>query len=160
MVSHENSKITERMHEDTFISPVSALPKELAPVLVCNPRRFVNVVVEGNSGATQTAKTIYTTPSTKDFYLTSLTLSHQSNVTADNVEIVVKGYVNGEQVNLILFRKLTTTVTEGTTSLSLPIPLKLDRGSIISYRNVFTVGASAGSVVVMGYVVDTPNKKL
>lgn len=162
MVEHHNTTITDIAFKVLNSKHGDFLSKEVMPViqptLDINPhhnrfttRSFVSSVITTSANGNG----LFTSETDRDTYVTSIVLNNQSNATADNTSIFVT--VTGEDgtvVTLARLGKLTTTAFDGTIALNLDKPIKMLRGGTISFTNVFTVGASATGITVLGY--ETP----
>lgn len=131
----------------------NAVSPIITPVLELN-KPVNNVMVNQSTSTTGTA-TVYTTPSDKDFYLTYMCLEFQADATADNTSVGMNFTVNGTGVPFINLRKLTTTATTLCVPVTLNPPIKIDRGTNITYSTTFTVGACSRSATIAGYISDT-----
>jgi hypothetical protein len=113
--------------------------------------RFSNVVKATNQTLTGDI-TVYTSPSDKDFYLQSVVLAYTKNAASDNVVVYCDAGVGGTQVVLCRLESQTLTAGSDHLELVLPMPLKLDRSSVIRLRGSFTVGAMTKSIGITGYL--------
>lgn len=160
MATINNSETIKRILNDASIqTAVDDVPNELGktvvPVLISNPAKEENLVWANNISSSSIAgMVIYTTPNNKDFYLTYLNLSNQSDATADNTEIIVRANMGGVLRDLINMSKLTTTAFTDNIISNFTIPIKIDRGSNIVLRNVFTAGTSTSAVCLAGYTME------
>lgn len=155
MVKHYNTSIAEDAARILNSKQGQFLGDDVTgPVAVIPIQRFCNIVRAGSSAATG-AVTVYTTPSDKDFYLVGATLQIQENATSDNTSTSLRCFIDGVLQNLINIRKLTTTATTDSEVLMLPIPIKVDRNTVISISNSFTVGSATKAASIIGYTVET-----
>jgi len=111
-----------------------------------------------NSGA----GTVYTTPTDRDFYLTSATLSVSSDVSADTVLYTLDCIPYGSTVvnNLLEVNKQTlTAVSNLITYHDYTFPIRLTRGTAIRIATTKTVGTTVynGSIVGFTYQQDITN---
>lgn len=157
MVEHQNREITNRISQDIKEANLDVIPKNIGasiqPVLISNPEKVLNVVeFKGSSGA------IYTAPSDKDLYLTNVWVSgsENSSATANYTTVVINGATKIIS-RVDLDAPVGTAEQSGTASVNnvnLSIPLKVDRGSAIT----FTLGSTNGSSGIVGYEIDTLEK--
>ena len=130
------------------------LSKNIQLVYNVNPRKMA-IVVRGSSNSSTGSSAIFTTSLNNNFFLTAVSLTNQSDATADNTlisfVIIPRG---GVATNILRFAKITTTVFQGSITLNLTVPILLDRGSVISFNTSFTVGASNSSASLVGYETD------
>lgn len=131
MVEYQNAEIRNRLAEDTKVSPSSSLPSNISnsiqPVLIANPNWYSNKLVEIREFSTGT--TIYTTSTKKETYVTAMALNVEKEAasTADNVYIKVT--VNGKELEPLALSFTSGTAGSGSTSISLPFPLKIDKNT-------------------------------
>lgn len=151
MVNHNNPNITRRYNHLFNLKGESAdteLYDYIIPVMelghVCD---IVSGVGSGASGNLP----IYTTPTNKDFYLTSFSITGMSDVLADNSYIALTCVINGLTQYLFYRAKISLTVDSFCQTQSFAVPIKLDRGSVIQAVNIFTVGSSSVSACIQGY---------
>jgi hypothetical protein len=131
--------------------------KSIHPVLVVNPlpNNFCDIVA--NNSATSTgATTIYTTPTDKDFYLTEFSVSVIKDATCDSAtgSYQFNVVINKTTKTIFYFSVITLTAQTGHISISLPVPVKLDRGSTVTLSGTFTVGACVRSGSIVGFTYD------
>jgi len=159
MVQIHNSETIKRILDDAGVQTSKedvprVLASKVVPVLISNPKRYCDVFVRDVRAVTGTG-VLYTTPLDKDFYLTNAFLSNLSDVVADNTSIFL-GVVleNGDSAFIIDFVKPTTTVYDNGQAVNFPTPLKLKRGSQITFSSTFTAGTSSTIANIGGYTVD------
>ena len=156
MVQHRNPSIVEdsRRIFNTMID--DHLTDQISPVIqpTIEIKPFANIVRNTSRGSTGTS-TIFLTPTDKDFYLTSVGMSGQFDVVADNTAIEIRAAINGVTRTLIDIRKLTLTPVTVQQFVSYNMPIKIDKGSTIILTSTFTVGAGSFSGFITGYTVET-----
>lgn len=132
------------------------LQTNVIPVLDVSPdfHRVANIVRQASRSTTGTS-TIYTAASDKDTYITTVFLSFCADATADNTFAVVGCTVNGvsSSRDLLRIQKLSLTAINQTVVITLPVPVKVDRGTAITVQTSFSVGSSAISAGITGYEV-------
>ena len=154
-----NSAIIERITKlIRLMTSADVVPSELAekvlPVLEVSPEKIVNHGGSSNKIVTGLS-TLFTTPTDRDFFLTSYSLLNQSDVSADNILVTYQvTLASGEQINLIELAKITLTVYQESVTKALNFPIKLKRGSNIVFGSTFTVGVSKTSSSFTGYTVE------
>lgn len=122
----------------------------LVPTYPVNFRPIVRSVSVTN---TNSALAIYTGTPTEDFYLQSVQLSIQSDVTADDTSAVINITQDGATLPVAVIAKLATSAQTREIAVSFPTPIKCDRNTNVRLTHTFTVGASATRAVVVGYVL-------
>lgn len=135
MVDIQNSKITDRMLEETKAQPYFELPKKIMdsiqPVLIVNPIDRVFLLDAVLSDATSGA--IFTTRTDRDTFVLAASLSTTKSVLALSTRSFITCFPFASPSKAII-GLMYEPVTAGSsqTSLNLQEPLKLERGSVIS----------------------------
>jgi len=160
MAQINNGELIKGMRDNAKILQNESAPNQLAekvvPVMETNPLllRRINIHKLANA-ANATSATIYTTPTDRDFYLTSVSLDLIKDVTAtslnSSVNVTVKG---GVSQAILVLRTTTLTIETQNAVLLLPIPMLLERGSNITVTNTTNVANVTASAIITGYVVD------
>lgn len=153
----QNKNIVNKAIDELKLNPLTdAIPKQviptIQPIYKLNPT--YSFIVKNASASPTGVTTIYTTESTKDFYLTGFTMAITSDGTCDNTFCILRGYVNGVQTILGDLRKQTTTAGSQSLSLNLSYPLRIDRNTAITIETSFTAGASTRSGTIYGFNSD------
>lgn len=134
--------------------PNTLSPGPITPVYEID-KPIANLCI-GGGNTTSGALTVYTTPSANaDFYLTTLHASYVKNATCDvaSGRLQVTAQINGVVIELIGFPVLTTTAQQEDTVISFPYPIKLDRGTSISFTGTFTAGNMCRTGNITGYII-------
>jgi len=97
----------------------------ITPVISLKP--VANIVKSAT-----TATTIYTTPTDKDFYLTSLYLSVAKDAAQTGTSASITAIIDGVTVNLLSFISITLTASEVADNIVFNTPIKIDRGTAIA----------------------------
>lgn len=131
---------------------------EIIPVIEINPRllKYANICKTGTA-TNATEATIYTTESSKDFYLCSLQLSISKDATSTSVLSNITAFVDGVDQTLIHIRSITLTAQFAQIGISFPIPIKIDRSTAIKVRNSTNVANIVAAGSITGYNIDNPN---
>jgi len=127
------------------------LASQIIPTLEVNPRLVKNAVMYHQTCTNATAATIYTTPDNQDVYLSAVTLSSISDVTATTTYAAIQFYVGGAQRRIIIPR-ISLTVQNQSMAVSFPNPIKVDRGTsitIIHSTNVANVTTAASVSLII-----------
>lgn len=152
MVDIQNSKITDRLLEETKAQPYFELPKKimdsLQPVLIANP--INRIFLLDQLIADSTAAVMLTTPLDKDTYV----LSAQLSITKDVVSPSTRSFIIATPFGLpskaiigLMYEPLTAG--SHTVSHTLLKPMKLQPGSTITITN------SSGTASIDGIGVVT-----
>lgn len=117
--------------------------------------KYCDVVETFATGVSSaSASTIYTAPTDRDFYLTGYSFSIIKDAACDTATgtIAIQCVVNGATKSVAVLRHLVTTAQNQSYCDDLSIPIKVDRGSIISISGVtYTAGAFGRSASIRGY---------
>ena len=158
MATIYNSQLTKELTQGAKIQVSrDSIPTQLAdkvvPVMEVNPKllRRSNIVKTGTAN-NATTTTVYTIPTTQDFYLTSATLSMIKDVTATSVESTLTATVEGVDTKLMSIVGITLTVQDDQMTLSFPIPIKIDRGTNIRVTNSTNVANCKAIACIHGYL--------
>jgi len=150
----QRSDVRQRISQALgFTNPELAprvIPSYLVPSLIANDKVFFANTATGASGTASnaTTTTIHTTSSSYDTYLNSLTLSVAKDATSTSTASAITAVINGATVTLASIAGLTLTAQSASITLAFPVPIKLDRSSIIAVTNTTAVAnvRAAGSV--------------
>ena len=153
MVRHQNPSITERalriLNTKAFDQLSSEVTGPIATIAIQPTCKTVRSGVTGSSGTL----TLFTTPSDKDFYLCSFTISLAKDSTCDTASGVISlsATIDGVSQRLASLAVLTLTAQSINQVVSLQYPLKVDRNTAISINGTFTVGAMQRVGTLLGY---------
>ena len=115
-------------------------------------RRY-STIHKAQVGATTSPATIYTTPTDRDFYLTSVQLATTKDVVCDNVLAYVSVTVDAKVDNIISLLSNTITLSQDHAEMSFPYPLKIDRGIAMTIVGTFTAGAMIKRAQITGFLI-------
>lgn len=163
MVDVQNTEVIDRISQDIKESNLNTLPKTLnnsvQPILIINPLERTNPVHASGNASTTGTVTIFTTPSSRDFYITSIALAFTADATSDSTSVLVSGQIHGQAATtLLVLRKAATVANNQSLSVSFPVPLRMERGTTITTTSAFTVGAQTSTTSISGFTVDTLQK--
>jgi hypothetical protein len=129
----------------------SELGKTCVPVMDMTPRfhRISNIVRGGST--TGTNLTIYTVPTTKEFYLCGAMLSVIKDVLAVSATTRMLLTVDGVSYRLIEIPGITLTPQDRSISISIVPPIKVDFGSTISITNSSATANILSTGNIFGY---------
>jgi len=158
MVDIQSKEVIDKVSEDLKIQPAMQIPRELAKqiqlVYGVNPLREIQIANVSVSDAT--TGTILTTNSAKDTFLVGFLLtvakSSLSPSAFSAIRFTVAGGVGGSANFMIRYEPLTAG--QFTESLSLPLPIKLDRGSDITVTNSSATASIDATGIVYFYETD------
>jgi len=121
-----------------------------------NHNRIVNIVRSGTA-INATSGTIYTTPTDKDFYILGANLSVIKDVTSTATQSYIQITVDGDATprSIMLSAGLTLTVQTSQNNFTLPVPIKLTRGTTVTVNNDTAVANISTVGTIYGFTVDT-----
>jgi len=151
MTRHYNPSIVERANRILNSKAGDFLSDEVAGPVATIALEPVCRVIANATAASTGSTTIYTTPTSKDFYLTSLQLYATTDATADNNQYAIFVTIDGVQVNILQMVKQLATAWSDHAELVFKYPMKLDRGSLIRVNTSYTVGNSRHGGCVHGF---------
>ena len=126
----------------------------LMPVFVANPDKIAQIARGGTSASSSSTASFFTTPTNKDFFLTSLQYHVEKDASSDNVANTVLVSIDGADQVLIQVPGITLTAKSATVAVSYPAPILLDRGTTIRMSSSFTLGVLIRGLTITGYIVE------
>lgn len=160
-----NSDATRALVAGAGITGSDKAPSELAdkalPVVDMTPdfHRVPNIIrsrVQTSSGA----GAIYTTSSSRDFYLTGISVSFIKDATCDAASGEVAGIsapINGVTQTFLSLAGITLTAGTDSIQMNFDQPIKIDRASnILLNSTTFTVGVLVRCATLQGYEINPP----
>jgi len=154
MAKHYNPSIAENAARILNTKNGEHVNSEITPFL--QPVIPINSVCNIVRSVTTTAfATIFTTPSDKDFYLTSATMSIQKAADSDVTLLHFQVTIGGVALNVMTQAFLTLTAAQETVTLALVPPIKIDRNTTIVVGNNSSAGTNLTSGNLTGYTVET-----
>lgn len=158
MVDIQSKEVIDKISDELKIQPSMQIPRELAKqiqlVYGVNPKRFVNIVRGGTLTSTG-ASSLFVASSERDTFLTSATLSYMADATADSIFYKINITPEGKALDEVIFlAKITTTAASDSITLSFNPPIKLERGSDVTFSHAFTVGVSVMGASVTAFETD------
>jgi hypothetical protein len=162
MATIYNSDLSKELIEgakiqQNFDKVPNRLGDTVVPVMEVNPKmmRRANIVRGGTSNTSSSTSSIYTTPTDKDFFLTTVSYYVIKDAASDNIvnTVVVSVDGSGDQT-LLSVPGITLTASNYGTSINFPSPIKLTRGSTIRMSSSFTIGVLIRGLNITGYTVD------
>ena len=154
MVFQNNSvKLTEEIKKAGGLSELTGYPRSIGetfvPAIEMNPKLLREITL--SKSAVGGTSTIYTTPTRKDFYIVAAVLGVNKLAADTGTDAVLFSTKNGQVTTILNIPGITLTADKQVISISLPIPMKLDRGvNIVSdATNITRVSA-----IIYGFEVD------
>lgn len=162
MVTIYNSELTKELVAGAKIQqskelPPTQLADKVVPVMEVNPRLLIKPDIFGDATSAATGTfTIFTTPATGDFYMTSIQAGYIKDVLCDVASggIYVTASIKGVTTALIAFPVITTTVQSASLFFNFAQPIKIDRYTNVTFSGTFGAGVLIRSGVVHGYRTD------
>lgn len=157
MVDIQSKEAIDKMSEELKVQPAMTLPRALVnniqPVFEIGAPPRSNFVESGVATA-GTNVTVLTTDTRRDTYITAIIFSLEKDGSADNASVDLRTTMNGATQQLSRIVGITLTAKSEVQTLSLPFPLKIDRGVAILITGANTVGVIHKSAVVYGFTTD------
>lgn len=150
-MKHYNTNISEELTRTLNLKGES-VDEDVGGLFVNIPFMPRITVIKGNSATNATASTIYTTPTDRDFYLTSATLSVIKDATSTSVLSSITMYVDGAVVLPLKISGITLTPQSESVTISYPFPIRLDRGTIITCTATTNIANIRVDGVITGYL--------
>ena len=156
MATIYNSDLSHELRDGAKISSRDEIPQELGktvvPVMEVNPKLLR--VCNWWRGAIGAASTITTTPTDRDTYIVAAHLGIYKLAADTGTDVQLRCIVDGLSHNLLVIPGITLNANTTCLSISFPIPIKVDRGSVIS-----TIGANVSRISggVEGFQVENIN---
>jgi len=163
MPQNNNSDLTENLIRAGRLSVgADKVPSEFSEkvVYVADATPNFNRVIDVVSGANPTttgAATLYTTSTTKDFYLTNLRIGVIKDSTCDIATgiISITANVLGVSKNILTIPVISLTAQSENANIQFEgRGMKLDRGAVVSISGTFSVGVMVRTASVFGYEVN------
>jgi len=156
MVEHRNTSIGQWLDRLFRFKTGNRLGNEvgevLVPVVIVEPTE--NIVRQASANNT-TAGTIFTTPTTRDFYITSATISFIKDATNTSLTTSITVVIDGATQNLLILPQFATTAGQGSVSCSYLKGIKIDRGTTININNSVGDANISSRGMITGYTIET-----
>jgi hypothetical protein len=148
------SSILNNIKEELGIQGMD-IPKNAQGVSLVYPvnAKYATVVRSGLKSTTGTV-TIYTAPSTKDFFITSIFLSYSKDITCDGTTVVAQITQDGVLRNIITLPILVGSVVQNYICVTFQYPVKVDKGGTFAIGCTFTAGAITSYGSVTGFILE------
>lgn len=160
MAQHRNPSIGSWLRRIFNFKTGDMNDSSVGEILVPTISIVPNINIVRSATTTVTGSTIvFTTPTDKDFYLTTALLGFIKDATADTDLLLMRFTIGGVVRDLLLLRSITLTADSQNAFLSLPLPLKIDRGTSITMSGTFTLGAMSKYSSISGYTVEVASSQ-
>lgn len=136
---------------DLDLNSVSSIKDKTSPVYSVNPSKAN--LVRSIAQTISAAATIYTTPSSKDFYLTSIQLSYTKDATFDGNAVYISVVVDGATHIIACLAANSTVKDHDHLEMNYTFPIKIDRNSVIQICGTFTAGTCSKLACISGFVL-------
>lgn len=159
MVKHYNPSLVERFQRIFNFKSTDRFKDDISGPVAVIPVEPVSKIVRSGNTSSSGALTIFTTPSDKDFYLVGGNISLVKDVTCDAATgtFQITCTIDGVAQAIMVIGILTLTAQSEIVNLSLPYPIKVDRGTAITGSITFTAGACRRTGCIIGYTEETTN---
>lgn len=134
------------------------LAEKIVPTFESNPELLRRTNIINRTGSTVTGNASYILPVNKDFYLTGIQAAYIKDAACDQATgtgLTISATPFGNTTQTILcFPTITTTAQSDNIFVSIVPPVRLERGSSITYNSSYTAGVMSRSMSVYGYTTD------
>lgn len=148
-ISQDAVRIFNLKAGDNLTSDIGNLIVPVVPIT-----RFSNILKTATA-TNNTAATIYTTPSDKDFYLTGVQIAVSKDATATSLGTDVTVFYNSVNTRIIKISTNQLQVQNEAVSQVFNPPLLIDKGTAIVLNNSTNVANIVSSACIYGYTVET-----
>lgn len=157
MVLHNNPSIVERAQRVLNTKGSQAISDQVEDkIQIVLPLHPITRIVRAAGVSTTGSLTVYTTPTDKDFYLTGFFLAMAKDAACDaNGGVNLQAVIDGVTREIGCIAVLTLSADNQTINADFNNPIKLDRGSIVSFTGTFTAGAMRRVASIRGYTEET-----
>lgn len=157
-MKHNNPTISQDMNRllDLKGESTSEVADFIQPTI--EVMRHCNICRTAGQTASGAITTLYTTPADKDFYLSAaqIGLSNDAAWDAATGGFALRVTIEGVSRDILNLPFLTLTGGRSSISQVFPIPIKLDRNTILTTSaNPHTAGNCSKVVCIQGYTVET-----
>lgn len=125
--------------------------------LVIDVNPFQNETCDVIATATainSTSATLYTTPTDRDFYLCSASISMIKDVSSTSTSSSLNATARGTAITLLAIPGITLTPQTSSNSIAFSPPILLDRGTIVNVGNSTNVANIITKSVITGFTQD------
>ena len=157
MVEHQSKEVVDKMSEELKIQPAVALPRNIVnniqPTYEVNPVHYLTYLKKNANNATNA--TIHTCSTSKDTFLSAAFLNVQKDGSSTSTNSIIRATPVGKAATEMLQIRTTTLTAEiKEISVTVPIPIKLERGSVIEIVNASAVADIKTTGVAFFYETD------
>jgi hypothetical protein len=153
MATTQRSEYVDTATKDLRLNPaIDSIPAHLAPdiQLTYELKAPMSVISQTLTNATQS---FFLVTGDRDVYISSISLDCVKDVTATTTSISVRAFVDGVQRRLLTINTTTLTVERAGTSISYPIPIKIDRNTSITMDSLTNVANFQAAACMTFYVM-------
>jgi len=131
----------------------NTLDNKISPVIETNQKLLAHTTEWLSVSRSSTGTTSVRTATTdRDFFITGAVMSLDTDAAAANLVVAIQATVKGTARNILIFSTLAAAAAHRRDiSISLPRPLKIDKGTAISFVCTFSAGTVKGDAIVFGY---------
>jgi len=157
MVEHQSKEVVDKLSRDLKIQPAEALPKDMEAkiraVFNVNPDRQIRFVAANLSDSL--SGTLFTASATKETYLVAAHLSTAKDVVATSLFTNLTAVAFGDsEKTLLRIRYEPVTAGQFTTNMAFPLPILLEKGSVVSIKHSTAVASIDSAGIIYFFEVD------
>ena len=150
-----NTSLVQELRDTIKAQTLMKSPKVneyIVPVIDINPKHArISTVVNNSNTSNSTGGTIFTPNSNMDFYLTNIAMSSIRDATATATLFYVSAVINGATKRICQIAGITLNANSQVKVINLTNPLKIDRGTVISFVSDTAVGNFNVAIELYGY---------
>lgn len=154
-MKHYNPTIAEDATRILNLKNGDMMPEEIEGIVAVIPITPKANIVRGDSAVNTATITPYTTPTDKDFYLTSIQFSIIKDVTNQATYYRINGTIEGVSKRIAQIQCITLTPQYSNGHITFNPPIKLDRGTNVQGVVDSAVANVSISLSLTGYTVET-----
>jgi hypothetical protein len=157
MVDIQSKEVIDKISEDLKIQPSLQVPRELAKAiqLIYNVNPTREVQIRNKVAADSVSEVIHTTHATKRTFLIAVSLSVAKDIVSPSVRSRISLFPKGKAViDVIELRYEPLTAGDYVESLSLPIPMELEKNSEIKVLNQSATASIDAAAKIYFFEVD------
>jgi len=145
-MKHYNPSITERANRIFNLKNGDGISDEVdGPVAVIPIQPTIKIVRR----SVVAGGVIYTTPTDKDFYIVSVSLSVAKTAAQTGSNVAILTTIEGASISILDIRGITLTAQDASRDISFHYPIKLDRGTTITLSPTGDYTSLSG--IIYGY---------
>lgn len=129
---------------------------KVVPVMEVNPKLLRRcTIVRRSTAISALTSTIYTTPANGDFYISALEIAYSADAAATTTNFTITATIDGASRIIAELRRVTGAADKDSLYLGFPIPIKIDRNTIIAINSATADVSFLGAGIIYGYLSES-----